>query len=332
MRHWGRRAAVAAVAPVALAFAVAGCGGPAKGERVGILRWTLIAVSDDARTLTIEHEEPHCTTTAGAPVVRERADEIEITVPEVSDGSSGEVACTLEERIGSSTVRLRAPLGDRALRAPTLNGRMRTLKERPILRLRPQECLPLARIPEGAPARAVPWVTNRIASCTAPLPSRLRELPILRRPRTIDDRLPADLVALTRERGPIVRSAASRRIKPGAPVWLVPGPRWTCLARTVTLAGIRGSHPAITDCVSSNTVARRGLLASARCVRSTPTTIALLGVVPGGVERVRLVPSRGIARSIAVREDGTWSATAPYPLEVAWGATRVRTTYDLRSC
>lgn len=310
----------------ALAVVVAGCGGPGKGEVVGFIPWQLTAVSDDARTLTLTHEIPHCGTGAGAPVVRARGDVVEITVPEVSDGDGGEMACTAEMRIGSSDVTLARPLGSRTLARPTTRG-VRPIVDRLPLRMRPRECVPLLRVPEGAAARDVPWVANRIAACTAPLPASLRQLPIMRRARTSDDALPERLVARAAEHGVILRTAAARRITPDRPLWLVPGPRWTCVGRIV-----RDEYADLTDCQSTRTVAGRGLFVAATCVKRTPRRIAIAGVVPAGTDRVRLVPRRGAARSVSVGSDGTWSARAPYPLEVAWGQARLAMTYDMRAC
>ena len=309
------------------AVGAAACGGPDEGDVVSYIPWSLTAVSADARTLSITHEVPHCETYPGPVRVRETAGAVEVAVPELSEGGDGEFTCTADLQIGTDEIRLAQPLGSRELRGRSRGGKLQPARRGQVSRLRPDECTPFLAYSEDAPARDVPWVAARVAACTAPVPQRLLRLPILQRDRTRGDRLPLALHQIVDQGGVILRPQAARRIRPGTSVWLIPGPRYTCVGR-VTRDGVAR----LNDCQSTNTVAGRGLFTTATCSNRTPAAITLVGVVPSGTATVRLRPKRGSARTVRVRADGTWTARAPYPLEVAWGETRVRTTYDMRAC
>lgn len=336
-RFRGRRAGVAVVAAgVGLVVALLVVGGVIGGGIVGAgggrivdqIPWRLVAVSPDARTLSIGHEIPHCTTEPGDVQVVERTDAVDIALPEVTVGGLGEGGCTADGRFGTTDVTLARPLGRRELRQPSPGGEAAASASVLFGGEHPgaKECARLQRLPADAPARDVPWVERRLRFCAAPLPRALRALPILRRDASPDDRLPSPVGEKLAEADLVVRESAVRQISPGQPAWLVPGPHQTCIGRLVDGDG------RLTSCAKSTTIARRGVFVSTTCSNRTPKRVQLVGLVPAAVDRITLRPKRGPARVVSVGGDGTWSASTAYPLEVAYGGRTFKSNYLTRAC
>ena len=123
-----------------------------------------------------------------------------------------------------------------------------------------------------------------------------------------------------------MRLAESRRIVAGKQIWLIPGPETTCVGRLI------GGESRITGCQPTADLARRGLLLASACSTETPERIDVLGIVPPGVDRVRIVPRHAKPRSRDVT-GGAWLARrVPYPLDVRFGTTRLKANYETRAC
>ncbi|MDO9355132.1 MAG: immunoglobulin domain-containing protein [Solirubrobacteraceae bacterium] len=328
-----RRAVIAVVVVVVLvAVAIVSTVGTRGGRFVGFIPFELRAVSADGRSVTVWHEIPHCASEPGRVTVRETSRRVEIRIPEVTVAHFGDYACTADLRSGPSTVRLASPLGTRRLVEPTRNGE--DTKTQGILDTRDperQECDTLIRLSPSAAALDVPWVARRQRYCAAPIPAAAQRLPILRRPRTTADEPPRSQQTTFTEDQVLLRRAEARRLVRGKELWLVPGPQSSCFLRVFPARYGKDREPYYGPCRPSERLGRSGAVVPAACLQSTPTSIDLVGVLPTGIEHVRLKPDRGEARTIAVT-GGVWAARVAYPAVIAYGTTRVRTTYEFRSC
>lgn len=317
---------------VAVAVAVVSAVGTRGGRFVEFIPFELQAVGVDCGSVTVVHEIPHCASEPGRVTVRETARRVEIRIPEVTVAHPGNHACTADMRFGASTVRLASPLGTRRLVEPTRNGA--DIKTQGILDARDperRECEKLTRLPAGAAALDVPWVAERQRFCAAPIPAAVRRLPVLRRPQTTADEPPRSQQTTFTEDQALLRRADARRLVRGTQLWLVPGPQSSCFLRVFPTRNGQKCEPYYSPCRPSERLGRSGAVVPKTCLRRTPTSIDLVGVVPAGVDRVRLEPDRGKARTNAVT-GGVWAARVAYPAEIAYGTTRVRTTYEFRSC
>lgn len=323
---------VAIVVVVLVAVAVVSTTGTRGGQFVGFIPFELQAIGPGGRSVIVHHEIPHCDSEPGRVTVRETARRVEIRIPEVTVAHFGDYGCTADMRFGTSTVRLSSPLGERRLVEPTRNGK--GTKTQGILDARDperQECDALVGLPAGAAALDVPWVAGRQRFCAAPIPAAARRLPVLRRPGTTADEPPRSQQTTFTEDQALLRRAGARRLVRGKQLWLVPGPKASCFLRIFPARYGQEREPYYAPCRPSERLGRSGAVVPETCLRRTPTSIALVGVVPAGVDRVRLKPDRGKAQTVAVR-GGTWAARVAYPAEIAYGTTRVRTTYEFRSC
>lgn len=331
--RWVKRAVLGLVVVVVLAaVAIVSAMGTRGGRFVEFIPFELQAVGQDGRTVVVRHEIPHCESQPGRVTVRETARQVEIRIPEVTVAHFGDYACTADMRIGTSTVRLASPLGTRRLVEPTRSGD--GTKTQGILNARDperQECDQLVRLPAGAEALDVPWVAGRQRYCAAPVPAAARRLPVLRRPRTTADEPPRSQGATFTEDQALLRRTGARRLLRGKQLWLVPGPKASCFLRVSPARYGQKPQPYYAPCRPSERLGLSGAVVPEACLQRTPASIALVGVVPAGVNRVRLEPDRGKARTVAVK-GGVWAARVAYPAAIRFGATRVRTTYEFRSC
>jgi hypothetical protein len=310
--------------------AVAGCGdagerrgpsddqvarGPAN-ERVTrgpSIPWDISDVTDDARTVVVAHEEPHCETRPGRPQLTETDRSVVIRIPLVRVEAPQGFGCDSALRSTTSKVGLSRPLGRRRLRQP--NGRPGRLS-----RGMGSMCPRLLRAPDDVALFDVPLFAEEVRRCRRPVPSSVLALPILKRAPT-----PAD--GLTRsEREDVaiqpfyLRADLSRAARVGRfKVKLVPGAAQTCLF--VRFSRFYGAE---LTCARSAEVGRRGLFEENVCVdRTPPRRVRVLGVAPAGVTVVRMTRNgRTIAR--ARTRQGVYAMIGNDPLRLHVGGSVMR--------
>jgi hypothetical protein len=189
----------------------------------GHLRWKLVSVSADARTIGVLHDQPHCQTKAGRATVRESSLAVHIAIEELATDLPADGICHTNLRLEVSRVRLRRPLGAKRLEQPVDGRGARALgfSMSQWQRICPRQLA----LPLEAPARKVPWVQRRLRFCQESLPASLRASPILRREPSGADRLSASVLRELAPQPFIVRRSRARGLKRPAPMWFVPGPR-----------------------------------------------------------------------------------------------------------
>ena len=223
------------------------------------LLWYVESVSADARTIGVVHEAASCTTKAGPTTVVERPTSVSIAVTERHVSRVGDGACPDVLRSAVTRVRLNAPLGTRRLRQPPGGSGDRDFLRR-IAGLRNGDCPAFRRLPVDARARDVPWVTRRAKICSDPVRRGVRALPVLRRLASRADRLPRSIQAYATISARVLRTDLARGALGPVRVWLVPGPRQSCMfARFGVDEGDESS------CVSSRRLARHGTFISRYC-------------------------------------------------------------------
>jgi hypothetical protein len=323
VRRRHRRAAVGvwAIAIVVLAVAVVR---DDKTKRLAPLAWRLGSVSTDARTVGIWHEDPRCYRKLGPIAVDERRDSVKITVTQIAlDAPANSICDATGPAVVITELHLRQPLATRRLvQAPgaaTDPVALDPLLDR-VARLQNRMCPAWRRLPANAPARDVPWAARRVAICIQPLPRALRRLPLLRRPRSRADRLPAGARSEAGRSPQGTRTDLVRGVRRPARLWLIPGPRRTCLY--VTFARLEGQQ---SRCEPSPTVARRGTYVARSCLTGPvhARRRSLAGVVPPGVKTVRLLRNHRIVAQATVI-NGAWSTSSRDPTQLTYANTRLR--------
>ena len=211
--------------------------------------------------------------------VVERPTSVSIAVTERHVSRVGDGACPDVLRSAVTRVRLNAPLGTRRLRQPPGGSGDRDFLRR-IAGLRNGDCPAFRRLPVDARARDVPWVTRRAKICSDPVRRGVRALPVLRRLASRADRLPRSIQAYATISARVLRTDLARGALGPVRVWLVPGPRQSCMfARFGVDEGDESS------CVSSRGfAARHGTFISRYCAsgRRGNRRRSLAGVVPRG--------------------------------------------------
>jgi hypothetical protein len=301
------------------AVALAACG---NAERAGTratepvtpgpsIRWQIMDVSDDARTVVAFHEEPHCGSKPGSPQLTETDRSVVIRIPEVVVAQPE--SCTDDLRFTTSKVRLVRTLGTRRLIQH--DGRAARLT-----RISGSKCPRILRAPAGAPLFDVPLFARERARCRRPVPRSVLALPIYQRPPTRADRLTRgerQEVAIQPFR---LHSHLSRAAQVGPfKIKLVPGADQTCLF--VRFTRFEGAEMA---CDDSRRVGRRGLFGEDVCHdRSPPRRVRALGVSPRGVAVVRMT-RKGRTVASAHPDRGVYAISGEDPLRLHVGRWTAR--------
>ncbi|HEX8121827.1 MAG TPA: hypothetical protein VF549_11240 [Solirubrobacteraceae bacterium] len=308
---------------LALGILAASAGCAAAGERAApaaeqvtsgpSIPWTIADVSDDARTVAVSHEEPHCETRPGRPQVTERERFVVIRIPLVRVDLPEGVACTQEMRYTTSRVALARPLGRRRLRQS--NGRPARLSKG-----MGTMCPRLLRAPRDAPLFDVPLFAREVADCRRPVPGSVLALPIMQHARTSADRLTRGEREDVRVQPFYLRADLSRAARIGRfRLRLVPGAEQTCLfARFSAFEG-----PELT-CASSVRAGRRGLFAEDVCAdRTPPRRVRVLGVAPPGVAVVTMT-RKGRTVASAPTRGGVYVVRGNDPTRLHVGGATLR--------
>jgi hypothetical protein len=177
---------------------------------------------------------------------------------------------------------------------------------------------------ESAAARTGP------AADASPLAVAATRLAPLRRPRTAEDRWPADDPASAGDALIVDRGAARRLFAAGSPpygLWLVPGrpqveptaaeaPMTDVCLRVLLLSGANRGGEA-SSCRRPDEVARDGALLVTMTADARPRWMALAGTVPDGVRSVRLVDTRtGTAERHPIHDNAFVFETTRSPKEL----------------
>ena len=291
----------------------------------GHLRWKLVSVSADARTIGVLHDQPHCQTRAGRATVRESSSAVHISIEQVEKDLPADGACLGDLRLGVSRVRLQRALGAKRLTQPVdgRGGRELGFSMPQWQRICPRQLA----LPSQAPARKVPWVQRRLRFCQESIPASVRALPILRRKPSSADRLSPSVLRELAPQPFIVERSLARGLKRPAPMWLVPGPRTSCL-----FVRFRQSEAPRNECDATQTVARRGLYVADFCAnRKRPRHLSTAGIVPAGVRAIEIRRHGRVIKRAAVRS-GAWRARTLYPTSISYGAVRLSVPQPSGGC
>lgn len=276
------------------------------------ITWRVSDLSDDARTVSVFHEEPHCQTRPGRAQLTEDARAVRIRIPLVRSGLPKDTFCTADLRYTTTKVRLAAPLGRRRLE----QAKGRIAKRSTALGT---PCPRLLRAPRDAPLFDVPMFAALLADCRKPVPPGVLAMPIFRVPPGPDDRI------TTGERDHIafqpffLRRDLARSVNVGpSTVKLIPGAETSCVLVRY------GRFDLDVDCALSDRVARRGLFVEDVCNdRTPPRRVRVLGVAPLGVPSVRMTrKGRTVATADVV--DGAFSISGDDALRLHVGDAVLR--------
>ncbi len=270
------------------------------GDRGRSIAWQLSDVSDDGRTVSVFHEEPHCETVPGRAEVTQDAARVRVRVPVLRRELPADAVCTADLRFTTTRVRLRAPLGARRLEQP--GGRPLRFAQGP-----GQRCPRILRARADAPLLDVPLFARERARCLRPVPATVLAFPLLRRAPSAPDRLSRfEQQDLALERTYLQRALARGAPLPGGSVVMVPGAEGSCAFFRAPGFGGR-------ECASTRQLVRRGLFAQAfvdPCASARVRgVVRVAGIAPAGAATARLVRGGKTVADVPVR-DGVYALSA----------------------
>ncbi|WP_354697257.1 hypothetical protein [Paraconexibacter sp. AEG42_29] len=314
----------------ALALLIAGAAAVSLGEsreQLPAIPWALTDISADARTVTILHEDPHCGGHAGKPLVREGGAAVSIGVMYVRDAPpDATIACTSDLRVTRDRVTLSRPLGSRRLQQPAVaddDGAWRSF----VGSGEPRLCRRLLRLELSAGVFRTRWGRAKLRRCRAPVLDSVLRLPIMRRAPSAADRgrSPSDL-ADQDVQFEVLRDDLVRGVRRPARLWVIPGPRITC----VQVRGRRG-EPVQQRCDQSARVGKRGLTVVSPCDGGSDGLVRVAGIVPAGVRRVQMRRHNRVVASGVVR-DGVFRVAGRRPDSVTLGRVRFAIGRAIADC
>lgn len=138
-------------------------------------------------------------------------------------------------------------------------------------------------------------MARSIGRCNERLGPALLSLPILRQVAPDSDRLPGEMAYQLVDRTFVTRPSQARALRNPVRMWLVPGPRNSCVFL----------YDGSSGCRDSDQLVRRGMfVAREGCpVGRTPIT----GVTPAGVRTLRLLRRGRVVKQVSVI-NGAWRA------------------------
>ncbi len=301
------------------ALLVTGCSGGGGAREDASIRWVLADVSDDARTISVFHEEHHCQSRPGRPEVRETSSVVRVRIP-LEDADLQGAGCTADLRYMTSRVRLAAPLATRALQQPKRRTRAPGVPSS-------SRCPRLLRAPRDAPLFDVPRFARALARCERPVPAAVLALPLLRRPASPADRL-GPQARRELASGPTYQRlelARGTRVGRGSVV-LAPGAEESC----ASFRSADGFGELV--CGTTALVVRRGLFVEDVCEdRTPPRRVTVTGVAPAGVRSVRLTRRERTVARAAVRR-GAYEVAGNDALRLHVGGAQLRLRAATTDC